>query len=410
MQTATDTMPLPNKDSSKTDAFLNDLLKQLPQYFDSVQRNRQVRNVQVIYTKVDRGANGIAALKHYYFNVNPAAYFYPAATVQFPISLLTLQKLNALKANGIDKYTTMLTEAGYGSQTAVFNDPTTIDGQPSIAHYLKKIGMTADADAGNRLYEFLGQQYLNNQLQQKGYTNAQIIQRLDIPLSAEENRHTNPVKFVGPYNKVLYQQPGQYNQPTFPDHNDAPGKAADSLLVNAPMDFSSMNRISLEDLHTMLVSLVFPNKVTAAQRFNITDEDRKFMLKYMSQLPTETTYPPYYADSGRYFPACNKLLLFGASKEKLPEYIRSFNTTSKGYGQLLEVAYIVDFEKKIEFFLSAVIYCNNVGTADDDQYDYDIIGYPFMKHLGQAIYDYEVKREKKIEPDLEELKFIYDKR
>ncbi len=407
----TDTMPQP-KDSSKTDAFLEDLLKQYPQYFDSIRSNRKSLNVQFIYTKVDRGANGIAALKHFYFNVDPAAYFYPASAVKFPISLLALQKLNELKNTGIDKNTTMLTEAGYGSQTAVYNDPTSVDGKPSIAHYIKKILMVSDNDAHNRLYEFLGQQYINDQLHQKGYASAQLIHRLHIFLSEEENRHTNPVIFLGPDNTVLYRQPMQYNSTKFPDRNDTIGKAyySGSQLVNAPMIFSLKNRISLEDLHTILISLVFPNKVTASKRFNITAEDRKFMLKYMSQLPSESTYPPYADDTAAYYPAYCKFLLFGAAKGKLPEQIRSFNKVGDAYGQLLDVAYIADFEKKIEFFLSAVIYCNSDGILNDDKYDYDTVGFPFMKHLGEVIYDYEVKRERKIVPDLSELKFIYDKK
>jgi hypothetical protein len=402
----------PVKDSTKTDVFLEELLKQYPQYFDSILNNRKAMNMQFIYTKVDRGANGIAALKQYYFNVNPSDYFYPASTVKLPISLLALQRLNELKETGIDKNTTMITEKGSASQTAVFNDPTAIDGKPSVAQYIKKILMISDNDACNRLYEFLGQQYINEQLHQKGYADAELLHRLSISLTEDENRYTNPVKFYSPGNKLLYQQPMQYNTTKFAHRNDVMGKAyykGDSL-INAPMDFSIRNRISLEDLHTILISLVFPNKVTAAQRFNITDEDRNFMLKYMSQLPTESTYPPYSADTTSYYPAYCKFLFFGTEKGQLPSNIRSFNKVGDAYGQVLDVAYIVDFDKKIEFFLSAVIYCNSDGILNDDKYDYDNIGFPFMKHLGKVIYDYEVKRERVIEPDLGDLKFIYDKK
>lgn len=408
----TDTLPVKKSESSKTDAFLEELLKQYPQYFDSILAHRKALNVQFIYTKVDRGANGIAALKHYYFNIDTAAYFYPASPVKFPISLLALQKLNELKANGIDKNTTLLTENEYGSQTAVYNDPTTIDGKPSIANYIKKILLVSDNDAYNRLYEFLGQQYINDQLHQKGYADVQLIHRLNIFLLEEENRHTNPVNFYGPDNKLLYHQSLQYNSAKFPQRNDSLGKAYydEDKLINKPMSFSNKNRIHLEDLHTMLISLVFPNKVPAAQRFNLTDEDRKFMLKYMSQLPTESIHPPYADDTANYYPAYGKFLLYGAKKQPLPKNIRIFNKVGDAYGQLLDVAYIVDFDKKIEFFLSAVIYCNSDGILNDDKYDYETIGYPFMQHLGQVMYDYEVKREKKILPDLGEFIFEYDKK
>jgi hypothetical protein len=59
--------------------------------------------------------------------------------------------------------------------------------------------------------------------------------------------------------------------------------------------------------------------------------------------------------------------------------------------------------------LSATIYCNSDGILNDDLYDYESVGLPFMKHLGQVIYDHELKRERKIIPDLSHLVFAYDK-
>ena len=47
-------------------------------------------------------------------------------------------------------------------------------GRPTIAHYIKKILLVSDNDAFNRLYEFLGQQYINTTLHQMGYTEVQI--------------------------------------------------------------------------------------------------------------------------------------------------------------------------------------------------------------------------------------------
>jgi hypothetical protein len=402
----------PVKDSSHTDAFMEDLLKQYPQYFDSITANRKAYNVQVIYTKVDRGANGIAALKNYYFNVNAAHYFYPASVIELPLGIISLQKINELKANGIDKNTTMLTEVAYAEQTAVYNDPTTPDGKPTIDHYYKRMLTGDDDEAANRLYELTGQQYINEQLKQKGYPNAQIVQRLGKVLSEEQNRHTNPIKFVGPGNKLIYQQPMQYNSKPFLKTNDSLGKAYynGDQLINKPMNFSGNNRIALEDLHNIMISFIFPNKVTASQRFTITEDDKKYLLRYMGQLPAETNYPPYHDDTATYFPACSKYLLYGAERGAIPKNIRIFNKVGMGYGQLIDVAYIADLDKKIEFFLSAVIYCNSDGVLNDDHYEYESTGLPFMKHLGQVIYEYETKREKKIQPDLSELIFEYERK
>jgi hypothetical protein len=398
-------------DSTRTDAFLENILKQYPRYFDSILANKKNWNVQFIYTQVDRGANGMASLKNHYFNLNSARYFYPASTVKLPVSILALQRLNELKIQGLDKNTAMITEQAYSGQTTVYNEPTAPAGKPSIAHYIKKILMVSDNDAFNRLYEFLGPEYINNELHKRGYGDAQILHRLDIALSQDENRHTNPVKFLSPVNDVVYEKPMQVNQVKYVERNDSVGKGFyhNQQLVNEPMDFSLKNRISLEDLHSILISLVFPAKVPATQRFNLSEEDRMFLLKYMSQLPTESTYPPYSADTARYWPAYCKFLLFGSEKKELPENIRIFNKVGDAYGQLTDVAYIVDYDKKIEFFLSATIYCNEDDILNDDKYSYDETGFPFMKHLGEVLYEHELKRTRKIVPNFSKFMFNYDK-
>ncbi len=405
-------------DNTKTDSFLVQLLQKYPQYFDSVLQNKRQWNVQFIYTQINKGANGIPTLKNYYFNVNPDQYFYPASTVKLPICLLALQKLNELKQTGIDKNTTMLTEQNQAGQTVVYNDPTSPDGKPTIANYIKKILMVSDNDAYNRLYEFLGRQYINEQLHQKGYNNVQLLHRLSIALTENQNRATNPINFLDNNNKIIFSQPMQYDSSKYKQRQDTFGTGyhiggvnyyKGNQLVNSPMNFSTKNRISLPDLHNILLSIVFPEKVASSQRFNITLDDRNFMLKYMSQLPTESTFPPYSADSITYWPAYCKFLLYGSEAGDFPKNIRIFNKVGDAYGQLTDVAYIVDFDKKIEFFLSATIYCNSDGILNDDKYDYDTIGYPFMKQLGEVIYQYEAERKRNIEPDLSNLIFKYDK-
>lgn len=396
---------------SKPDDFLETLLKSYPQYFDDIVKNRKDKNVQIIYTQINRGANGIANLQHHYFNVNSNNYFYPASTVKLPIVLLALQKLNELKDKGINRNTIMLTETAFSGQTAVFNDPTTIDGKPSIAHYIKKILLVSDNDAYNRLYEFLGQEYINTEMKKKGYADVQIVHRLNIFLTEEENRSTNPVKFYDDNGNILHSQAAQKSNLKYTVRKDSLGKGyySGGRLVNRPMDFSKKNRIGLEDLHKILISLLFPEKLKATERFNITEDDRLFVLKYMSQYPTESFYPPYAADTANYWPTYCKFIFYGAEKIKPVDDIRIFNKVGDAYGHILDVAYIADYKNKVEFFVSAIMYCNSDGILNDDKYDYESVGQPFMKNLGKVIYDYELKRSYKIRPNLSQLLFAYDK-
>jgi hypothetical protein len=271
--------------------------------------------------------------------------------------------------------------------------------------------LVSDNDAYNRLYEFLGQEYINAEMKKKGYADVQILHRLNIFLSEEENRRTNPVTFYDSNNNILYEQPEQKNTVKYDLRKDSLGKGyyTGGKLINSSMDFSKKNRISLEDLHRILISLVFPDKVKAGERFNITEDDRQFVLRYMSQYPTESIYPPYAADTVNYWPTYCKFLFYGAQKVKPVDHIRIFNKVGDAYGHMIDVAYFADFKNKIEFFVSAVIYCNSDGILNDDTYDYDNIGKPFMKNLGKVIYDYELNRKYKIKPDLSPLLFAYDK-
>ncbi len=87
--------------------------------------------------------------------------------------------------------------------------------------------------------------------------------------------------------------------------------------------------------------------------------------------------------------------------------IRIFNKVGDAYGFLLDNAYFVDFKNGVEFILTATIYCNEDEIFNDDQYDYEDIGFPFFTHLGEVFYQKELNRPKKNLPNLDYLKFNY---
>jgi len=388
--------------------FLNTLLSERSAFLNSLLKDNDKFHIKIIYTQIDRQSNNKPRFTNYYFNIDPGQYFYPASTVKMPVSFLALQRLNELKNKGVDKNTTMITEAAYEGQTPVYNDPTSEDGRPTIAHYIKKIFLVSDNDAFNRLYEFLGQEYINDQLHQKGYDTAQIIHRLEVSMNEDQHRHTNPVKFYDTSSKIIYEQPLIKSDLVYQPRNTFLGNGYYSKgnLINKPFDFSKKNRLTLVDLHSVLMSVIFPKAVDKSQRFKLKKEDYDFLHRYMSMMPKESTYPQY--DSS-YSDACVKFLLYGGKGLISDPGIRIFNKVGDAYGFLTDAAYIVDFKNNIEFFLSATIYCNSDGIFNDDKYDYDTIGYPFMKELGKLIYDYELQRQRKRLPHLSNFKMSYTK-
>lgn len=390
--------------------FLPKLMASKPEQFKELMDNADKYRLQILYTQIDRDKKNRPKFTTFGYRINNEEYFYPASTVKFPASVLALEKINNLKIKGLTKETVMLTGAEYERHTSVTKDSTSENGLPSVAHYIKKILMVSDNDAFNRLYEFIGQEAFNETLHQKGYVNTRIFHRLQVGMNKEQNRRTNPVKFLSG-NDIVYQQPmivSEKNYSSVTPISVGKGYLQGDSLVNTPFDFTDRNFYPLLDQQAVLKSILFPEGVEPKKRFNLTEDDYKFVYKYMSQMPTESTYPTY--NPTEFYPTYCKFLMYGSGKnEVVNPNIRIFNKIGDAYGFLLDNAYIVDFEKGIEFMLTTVLLCNNDQIFNDDKYDYDTVGFPFMKNLGQLIYYHELTRPRKYKADLSRFKIVYDK-
>ena len=231
-------------------------------------------NIQVIYTPVKKNGNRPFQFRDHHFNVDPDRYHYPASTVKFPIAILALQRLRELSIAGLDLNSTLITEKDRPLQTEVYNDPTSPDGRPTIAHYIKKILLVSDNDAYNRLYEWLGQDYINESLHRLGYSNTAILHRLSLPLSTEENRYANPVVFFDSVGRLLYKQDGTQAlyRPRPWSVKMGKGYMSRGMLVEEPFDFSFKNRLPSS------MVLIFLSRISFTSRsWNV--------LKSLSTLP-----------------------------------------------------------------------------------------------------------------------------
>jgi hypothetical protein len=392
----------------KTDSWLEQLLrKNASSSLLQVLDQPDTFQYQVIYTQITRDKNNQPQLKNFYLHVDRNRYFNPASMVKLPTALLALEKIHTLEKYGVSRNTTMLTDSGYERQTRVWSDSSAQNNLPSVAHYVKKIFLVSDNDAYNRLYEFNGQQRLNQRLWEMGYTDTRITRRF-VTMNEDQNRHTNPIRFVEG-DKLLYTQPPAYNTLPFDFSKKIfVGRAhynREDSLINAPMDFTTHNNFPLEDMQRILQSALFPNTVPEKQRFRLTEDDYKFLYRYMSELPSESDYPEY--DTAEFFDSYTKFFLFKAGKSKIPPHIRVFNKTGWSYGFLTDVAYIVDFKNNVEFMLSGVIYVNKDGVLNDDKYEYEETGYPFYKEVGNIIYEHELKRKRTYKPDLKKFQIQY---
>ena len=364
--------------------------------------------VQILYTQIDRNEHGNPLFTTYPYNVDDSRYFYPASTVKLPIVLLALEWLEEQQLEGLTLETTMLTDSVRPSQLPAWSDSTAQNALPSIGHYIKKILLVSDNDASNRLYELLGMDYINTKLREKGLANSVITQRLSFPITAEENRHFNPIRFLDSSGKTILEIPARqsdsvYVVPGYPKLGRAYYR--NDTLIQGGMDFAYKNKFSLTDLHRVVQRTIFPEAFVGIERFNLNEEHRNFVLKYMSMLPRESDYPGY--DTTEFYDSYSKFFKFGTDKAPIPTRFRVFNKTGWSYGHLIDGGYFVDFETGVEFFVSAIIYVNEDQVLNDDKYETDEIGMPFFAELGEYLYHRELKRKKQLLPDLSRLKIAY---
>lgn len=386
------------------------LMEAHPQQFDHILKNQDSLEVQIIYTQIDRDDQNRPSFRSFYFNVDSARYFYPASTIKLPMVLLALEKINRLGIPGLTEHSIMLHDSAYRGQWPAHADTTSANGLPSIDHYAKKILVVSDNDASNRLYEFVGQQAVHESLNGRGYT-SRLLHRLERPLTPDENRHTEAVRFLDARGNEIYKQSMLVNPDSIEPLMRAKkgrGFMRNGQVVHQPLDFTYKNYYPLAVQQRLLRALIFPSSVPEASRFRLSDHQRQKVLQYMSQLPDETAFPPYYRDTTLYDAYC-KFLMYGEERAPIPANIRIFNKVGDAYGYLIDNAYIVDFDQGVEFLLSAVIYCNSDGILNDGAYDYEEVGFPFMRDLGQVVYEYERNRPRSRKPDLSEFRLTYDR-
>ena len=374
--------------------------------------------LQIIYTQIDRNKKGQPSFTHHTFQVDPNKYFNPASMVKMPLAFLALEKLHQLSSPqknepgvpALNRDTRIAFDSSYPRQVIMRKDGSAPGEIPTIGHLVKRAFLISENDPYNRFYQFMGQGPTNQILQTKGYSSVRITRQF-MGFTDEQNRHTNAVRFYNPNGQEIYSQEPGYNRDSF--SFPAPiliGNAhinRQEQLVQGPFDFTRHNSISLADMQKMLQAVVFPTSLPKKNRFNFSEEDRLFLLQYLSQYPSETNYPKY--DTSVFYDSYVKFF-FQDSTHRMPPGVRVFNKVGWAYGFLTDVSYVVDTINRVDYFLSATLYVNSDGVVNDSKYDEETVGFPFLRELGRLVYNYELTRNRSFRPPLNIQGVQYEKR
>ena len=362
--------------SLSAESLLRDLLNQKPDKFGEVLENLDEYQPQILYTQIIR-ENGEVRFVSHDFNLDDERYFYPASTVKFPIALMALEKLNRLGLPAPVELLVMdVSETLPGNQE---------DERRTVAQYIHELFVVSDNNASNRLFEFVGRGELEQRLQTLGLSDVRISHRVGVSASQTDNLLSNEIA-ISLNSEIVHTEPlrqvGEVERPVVLMGTSYQTNKGE--VVNEPFDFSYKNQFSLTAQQQLLRELVFPSG-----KLELTQEDREFLLKEMSSLPRESTGPIY--DPVEYPDGRFKYLLAGG-ETSLPKGVKIYNKIGLAYGFATDNAYIVDAENGIEFFLSATIHTNENGRFNDDNYEYHEVAIPFLRDVGQAVYQHELLR------------------
>ena len=305
---------------------------------------------------------------------------------------MTIEKLNELNIDGVNKNTHISIDSVYEGHVSFSKEFKTECGFPNFADYIKQIFIVSDNESFNRLYDFLGQRELNERLVERGFNNTKIIHRLSDERTSQQNMETNPINFYDNEGNLIYTQPAKVESAgvelNLRETIKGKGYYSGGKLINEPKDFSANNFFGLRDQHNLLIRIMLPELFSKNEVFNLTEKDYAFLRKYMSMLPRQNDCPKY--DTEGFFDGYVKFLMFGDVRERIPDNIKIYSKSGLAYGYLTDNAYIVDTENNIEFFLSATLHVNENQIYNDDDYQYDEIGLPFLGELGRLIYNFEL--------------------
>ncbi|HCT31342.1 MAG TPA: hypothetical protein DIW31_11590 [Bacteroidales bacterium] len=370
--------------SQLTDSIESIIKKDTSLVLREVFSHPEYYRLKIILTQVTTDSKGFKHQTTWSFRDTIKEYFYPASIAKIPLALSSLQFINEKREITQDLSDFLIDSSSYIKERPIYDD-------------LLLMLSASDNVAFNRLYNLVGSKYLNISLMKRGYLNTYLIHRFEKG-DAAYHQTALPVKVLTARDcKAVYKHPKDtmYSLIQHDMRDSLIGIAyfqGDSLIPK-PKSFRFHNFVDIRDAHDMMVTLKYPY-LSNHKSFNITNWQRQKLIEDLSTSPLHLNTAEY-SDTAIFHPNYLRFNLFGRDKKVKYPNIQYFNKSAMAYGFLGDCCYLYDSENSVEFFLSIYMYVNKDEILNDDKYDYDTIGLPFMKRLGEIIYQ-EIKSNNRI--------------
>ena len=354
------------------------IIKKREPQLKSVYKNKENHNLQILYTKIVRDSSGAPAFIEYDYQVDNNFYFYPASTMKLPIVALTLQKINELRNTGLN--------ISVENKILLVNEEETIK-ETTFKDLIAQVFLVSDNSASNILINFLGYNYFNQEMRGKGLNTIVLNHKFnpDPYVKTDWKIYTLDRDLIS---KDEVQEVIEHN--SLDNLRQGKSQILNDEKVDSSFDFKTKNRATLRDLDGVVKRIIYPELYEEKNRINLRDQDYDFLRYWMSRFTFEDVGVEYQKDS-TYYDSYNKFFVYGDSVNAIDRKIRIYNKVGEAYGTLTDISYIKDYQNDIEFFLSATIYVNQNNIVNDNLYEYDDLGIPFLAELARQIYKVEGK-------------------
>jgi hypothetical protein len=313
------------------------------------------------------------------WQLTPMRWFSTASVAKLPMALLACEKIAELGL-GLDA------QIGFTQPPIGGEWPAHEPEFEALSRTLNRIFTVSENPPFNRLYDFLGVDAISGRLAALGYPSARLISRMSAPVL--DNARTRAGQVKNGNGSVVFEFPQRLGTLRVSDLTEVrTGRgflSDDGVLIEGPHDFSKANFVALADSQQMLKALIDPDSVPVAQRWAIPEPMRQQLLAIMARMPRESSDPVY--DTAEYYDGYARFFMIGDSKAEKPQSLHLLGKSGEAYGFLTDVSFITEDGSDCELLLAANIYVNADGIFNDDVYEYERLGYPFLAALGRAVW------------------------
>ncbi|QOI99221.1 MAG: serine hydrolase [Phycisphaeraceae bacterium] len=332
------------------------VLAPLGERWPAVMASPERHRVQVLLTVLSGPARGRYAFRP------DAEYFYPASTIKVCACAAALMMIDRLGRAGL--------VPGGTSTRAAYPDGT----RTTVHDLILRSCAISDNDAFNRLFDLAGHEALNLAMWGLGLRSCVLNHHVgDRPAGAEARRTPRVTLGEGPDALEIHERRSALT----PRTRGVPGllvgraRIEGGRAADGPFDMSAKNRLSLGDLHRLVLMIAEPS---AEPGLTLSPASRRLLIDAMTRFPRQCpggdTLPDGWA----------KFAWAGAVRAS--EGATATGKSGRAYGFTTENT-ILRAPGKPTLALTATIDTNENGVVGDDVYEYETIASPFLADLGE---------------------------